>query len=97
MKNNDYIVNEVSLENVRNGYELLVIRLMKSLIPEYPEFDNCPVCIEDVYALSLSRMPATYFQNESLFSLDANPDESIEEIVRYALFQVMSQPKHKSV
>lgn len=95
MNNNNYIVNGVSLENVRNGYELIVIQLMKKLIPEFPDFDNCPVCIEDVYALSLSRIPATYFQNDSLISLDANPDENIEEIVRYALFQVMGQPKHK--
>jgi hypothetical protein len=95
MNNEDYIVNGVSLENVRNGYELLVIRLMKKLIQEFPEFDNCPICIEDVYALSLSRMPATYFHNDSAVALDANPDESIEEIVRYALFQVMGQPKHK--
>jgi len=95
MNNEDYIVNGVSLENVRNGYELLVIQLMKKLIPEFPDFDSCPICIEDVYALSLSRIPATYFNNDSLVSLDANPDENIEEIVRYALFQVMGQPKHK--
>ncbi|NQU65844.1 MAG: late competence development ComFB family protein [SAR324 cluster bacterium] len=95
MNNNDYVVHGVSLENVRNGYELIVIQLIKRLIPEYPKFDKCAICIEDVYALCLSRIPATYFHNESLVSLDANPDENIEEIVRYALFQVMSRPKHK--
>ncbi|MBT6501106.1 MAG: late competence development ComFB family protein [Deltaproteobacteria bacterium] len=95
MKNNNYLINGICLENVRNGYELVVIELMKKLIPEYSEFDNCPICIEDVYALSLSRIPATYFRKDSPLSLDANPDENVEEIVRYALFQVMNQPNHK--
>ncbi|MFH2133526.1 MAG: late competence development ComFB family protein [bacterium] len=95
MKDNDYVVNGVSLEGVRNGYEIVVIGLMKKLIPEYPEFDNCPRCIEDVYALSLSRIPSTYFRINSSFSLNDEPDETVEEIVRYALFQVINQPKHK--
>ena len=95
MKNNNYLINGICLENVRNGYELVVIELMKKLIPEYSEFDNCPICIEDVYALSLSRIPATYFRTDSPLSLEANPDENVEEIVRYALFQGMNQPNHK--
>lgn len=94
MDNNDYVINGISLENVRNGYELAVIAIMKKLIPEYPEFDNCPICTEDVYALSLSRIPSTYFRTDSDFAKEFQPDETVEEIVRYALFQVIGQPKH---
>lgn len=95
MNNIDYIINGVSLENVRNGYELIVIELMKKLIAETPKFDNCPICIEDVYALSLSRIPATYFRSLNPNSLETGMDENVEEIVRYAMFQVISKPKHK--
>ena len=94
MANDDYVINGVSLENVRNGYELAVINMMKKLFPEYPEFDQCPACTEDVYALSLSRIPSTYFRTDSEFAKNFEPDETVEEIVRYALFQVIGQPKH---
>lgn len=94
MEKSDYVINGISLENVRNGYELAVIETMKKIIPEYPEFDNCPICTEDVYALSLSRIPSTYFRRDSSFAKDFKPNETVEEIVRYALFQVIGQPKH---
>lgn len=94
MANSDYVINGISLESVRNGYELAVIKTIKKLIPEYPEFDNCPICTEDVYALSLSRIPSTYFRVDSDFARDFEPDDTVEEIVRYALFQVIGQPKH---
>jgi len=94
MENPEYVINGMSLEDVRNGYEVAVIRMMKKLIPEYPEFDNCPICTEDVYALSLSRIPSTYFRRDSPFAKKFQPDDIVEEIVRYALFQVIGQPKH---
>ena len=37
MKNNVYIINGTTLENVRNGYELVVIQLMKKLFVEFPD------------------------------------------------------------
>ncbi|MCP4756257.1 MAG: late competence development ComFB family protein [Proteobacteria bacterium] len=95
MENEKYVVNGTSLENIRNKYEIIVIEAMKEFIPEFPEFDNCPICIEDVYALSLSRIPSTYISNDNLILNDEKPDESIQEIVKYAIYHVMSQPKHK--
>ena len=95
MKIEDYTINGVSLENIRNRFEVIVIRLMKEFIPQFPEFDNCPVCIEDVYALSLSRIPSVYMKDESLvFEDDEMITENIKEIVKYAIYQVTSNPKH---
>lgn len=94
MEKSDYVINGISLEHVRNGYELAVIETMRRLIPDYPEFDNCPICTVDVYALSLSRIPSTYFRTDSDYAKAFKPDETVEEIVRYALYQVISQPKH---
>jgi len=94
MEEADYTVNQISLARVRNLYELVVIRMMQKLIPEFPEFDNCPICIEDVYALSLSRIPATYIRCDSVLDCKDTEEENIREIVRYAIFHVMSQPKH---
>ena len=96
MNEEEYILNGVSLYNIRNRFEVIVIRLMKQFIPHFPEFDNCPICIEDVYALALSRIPSVYMKNgKQAFADDKLINENIEEIVKYALFQVMSNPKHK--
>jgi hypothetical protein len=94
MKEDDYIVNNVSLANVRNLYERMVIDLMQKLIPEFPEFDNCRICIEDVYALSMSRIPATYVHTDSFERQSTDEDDSVREIVRYAIYHVIGQPKH---
>ena len=92
------MVNGISLEHIRNRFEVIVIDLMRKYIPQFSEFDNCTVCTEDVYALSLSRIPSVYMKNcEQVFEDDQLITENIEEIVKYAIFQVMSNPKHKKV
>jgi hypothetical protein len=96
VNNEDYIVNGVSLQAIRNRFEVIVIGLMKRYIPQYPDFHMCPTCIEDVYALSLSRIPSVYMKDSSLvFEDDKIINENVEEIVKYAIFQVTSNPKHK--
>ena len=96
MENEDYTINGISLENLRNRFEVIVIKLMKQFIPEFPKFDNCPVCIEDVYALALSRIPSVYTKDQNIvFEDDKMITENIEEIVKYAIYQVTSNPKHK--
>lgn len=95
MENDDYTINGTSLRDIRNRYEVIVIRLMKKNIHQFPDFDNCPVCLEDVYALALSRIPSIYVKDGSqVFDDDESMTENVEEIVKYAIFQVMSNPKH---
>jgi len=94
MKSEDYVIGDYSLERIRNRYEVMVINFIKKLTPEFPEFDSCQACLEDVYALSLSRIPCTYVINDSIKFKEDRTDENVEEIVRYAIFQVMSKPRH---
>lgn len=95
MSNKDYYINGFSLEKIRNIYEVKVIKTIKEELNHFPEFDQCRICIEDVYALSLSRMPSTYTQPGSVILKKEISDEDIREIVRYAIFQVIQQPKHR--
>lgn len=95
MNKESYQINGISLENIRNRFEVIVITLMKKFIPQFPEFDSCERCIEDVYALSLSRIPSVYMKDTSLvFEDDEMITENIEEIVKYAIYQVTTNPKH---
>ena len=92
-----YMINGISLKDIRNRFETIVIQLMKKHLPDFPEFDACPICTEDVYALALSRIPSIYTKDVSVpMKDDEMMEESVEEIVKYAIFQVTSNPKHKS-
>ena len=95
MKSEDYIIGDYSLEGIRNRYEVIVINFIKKLTPDFPEFASCQACLEDVYALALSRIPCTYVIKDNVtFEDDDTTNENVEEIVRYAIFQVMSKPRH---
>ena len=94
MNRDNYIINNHSLINVRNVYELKVIKYIKELAKNFPDFDECQCCIEDVYALSLSRIPPTYVRLGSVENREEMAEEDIKEIVSYAIYQVSSNPKH---
>ncbi len=94
MKKDDYIINGISLEGIRNSYETKVVEMMKSEIPTYQAFDGCRICIEDVYALVLSRIPSTYVVPGSIVFRKELTESDLKEVVRYAIFQVIQQPKH---
>jgi len=94
MTKEKYELNGLSLNGVRNIYEIPVIRALEKLIPSYPEFDGCSICVEDVYALVLSRLPATYAHLGSIVLNKEVNNEQIEDMVRFSLLQVIERPKH---
>ncbi len=95
VENDEYTINGISLRGIRNRFEVIVIKSMKKHISQFSDFDNCPICTEDVYALALSRIPSIYMKDGSqTFEDDELMTENVEEIVKYAIFQVMSKPKH---
>ena len=94
MKKKSYLINDYDLGEIRNIYEVSVIKQMKKILPDFENFDNCQLCIEDVYALSLSRIPAVYAQVGSIMLQKEMTDDDIADIVRYSVFQVTSRPRH---
>ena len=94
MQLEDYIINGFSLDDIRNIYEIRVINQMKLILPEFTEFDGCQNCLRDVYALALSRIPATYALGNVNLSGEELQEDEINGIVKYAIYQVMQHPKH---
>jgi len=94
LKTNRYLINGRSLERIRNICELMVIESIKKVMNEYPSFDQCSMCVEDVYALALSRIPATYAHLGSIILNKEVTDEDVESVVRFAITQVADHPKH---
>lgn len=94
MKKNDYEVFGVSLENVRNKNESKVIKYMNELIPQFPEFDYCAICIQDVYALSLNQLSPKYAQAGTIVLKKELKEEDYRDVVESALEQVVKNVKH---
>lgn len=94
MKKEKYMVLGVPLDHIRNSNEIRVAKAINEAIEEFPDFDKCSLCIEDVYALTLSRLPPCYVQPGSIVLHQTVESSEIEEMVRYAIRQVMEHPNH---
>lgn len=95
MKKEDYLINGHSLYEIRNYNEIEVVKILKEVLSEDPEFCGCSLCLEDVYALSLNMLPAKYIQPSSiLFPKDKLPAKEIEAVIKKALARVKENPSH---
>ena len=93
-KKDAYIINGVDLSEVRNRNEILVIAAMKEVIEPNSHVDGCSLCIEDLYALILSRIPACYAQKGSVILHPEISKAEILEIVQNAVTLITQNPKH---
>jgi hypothetical protein len=94
IKEADYDVFGVSLYKVRNRNELKVIEFMNQLIPEFPGFDYCAICIQDVYALSLNQLVPKYFQAGTIVLRRDLKDEDYRDVVEEAIEKVIKNKNH---
>lgn len=87
-------VANISLNGLRNRNEKRVMDIMNELLPKHPDFDQCRVCIEDVYALTMNNVQPEYSPEGSIiFRYKVSKDE-IKEQVLQALAKVMKNPNH---
>ncbi len=96
MKNKDYEIFGISLENIRNKNETKVIEIMNKLIPEFPEFDYCSICIQDVYALSLNLLSPKYTQAGTVVLKKELSHEDFRDVVESAIEKVAKHPNHST-
>ena len=94
MKREDYEVFGISVEKIRNKNETKVIKFMRELIPQFPEFDYCTICIQDVYALSLNQLAPKYIQEGTIVLRKELTDDDYRDIVENAIEQVTRNKNH---
>lgn len=94
MKKEDYEVFGISVENIRNRNEGKVIKFMRELIPQFPEFDYCSICIQDVYALALNQLSPRYIQSGTIVLRKELTDDDFRDIVENAIEQVLKNKNH---
>ena len=51
------------LSEIKNINEELVIELLNNILSDDKSICRCQLCIEDIYALSLNKLPALYVQS----------------------------------
>ncbi len=89
------------LLEIRNINEELVIEIMEIALKDDKSICRCQMCMEDIYALALNKLPALYVQNtfkENTFRgydltkvLDR---QKVETAVRNAANKVSKNPYH---
>lgn len=94
MKKEEYEVFGASMANIRNRNEKKVIQFMTELIPQFPEFDYCTICLQDVYALSLNQLMPRYTQAGTIILRKDLQDEDYRDVVEAAIETVTKNVNH---
>lgn len=94
MKNQNYDVFGISVDGIRNKNELRVIKAMRELIPQFPDFDYCSICIQDVYALSLNQLTPKYMQSGTIVLRKEFSEADFKDVVEGAIEKVLKQKNH---
>lgn len=67
---------------------------MKELIPQFPEFDYCTICLQDVYALSLNQLSPRYTQAGTIILKKDLSDSDYRDVVEGAIESVTKNVNH---
>ena len=94
MKAQIYDINGTSLLNIRNSYEVKVINAIRKLLAEYKKCDGCSICIQDIYALSLSGIKPKYVQDGTIILKKDDDQKIVEKVVKCAIEKVIANPNH---
>ena len=71
-----------------------MIKLFPEILPEYPGYSPEALDIEDIYALTLNKLPAHYVQEGSIVLHDPVDDTTIRDALREAIQSVRQRPNY---
>jgi hypothetical protein len=89
-----YSFENIPLYNIRNRNELRVIRHLRDILQEYPDYVPEALDIQDIYALTLNQLPAHYVQEGSIVLHEPVDDTTIRDCVREAIQSVRKHPNY---
>jgi len=89
-----YIINGLSLEDIRNRNEPRVVQVLREELPNARNFCGCRLCVEDAYASAMNHITPHYSQTGSIVLRRDPGDEEIRKQVVEALARVGAHPKH---
>lgn len=89
-----YTFRNLPLYKIRNRNELRVINLLEGILQEFPDYTPETLDIEDIYALTLNKLPAHYIQVGSIVLHDPVDDTTIRDALREAVRSVRQRPNY---
>lgn len=94
MKAEKYESFGVNLSNVRNAWETRLIKCMNEVLLDFPEFDYCAICIQDVYALAMNQLTPKYVQQGTVLLKKEYTDQDFRDVIEMAVEKVIRNPNH---
>ena len=88
-----YEVNGIDLGGIRNRNEPRVIKALRKVLRDMPNYTPNEKDLQDVYALTLNALPARYAQSGTIVLRDPVREEQIAAIVNAAVVRIMEHPK----
>ncbi len=98
MGNTDYLLMGYSLKGMFNENEPKVCKMMGKIInwKEYSEICTCGLCLEDIYAITLNKLPPQYRHSLSIkLQGQMVQDEDIEAAIIDAIEKTRKNPRHQ--
>ena len=89
-----YTTKDTALYKIRNRNELRVIRHLRDIIDEFPDYTPETLDIQDIYALTLNKLPAHYVQEGSIVLHEPVDDTTIRDRIREAIQAVRKHPNY---
>jgi hypothetical protein len=71
-----------------------VIKHLPDILEEYPDYEPDTLDIQDIYALTLNKLPACYGQEVSIVLHEPVDDTMIRDKTREAVQTVRQRPKY---
>lgn len=92
----DFEIDGHSVVDIVNFNEILVLQCLRELLRSDETLCRCSLCVEDVYALTLNRLPPRYVQvfNVYKYATD-NALSEVREQLRAAADKVKANPTHR--
>ena len=84
----------VDLSRIVNKNEKRVVLAMEKLLGEIEEWEPEALDIQDIYALSLNRLPPRYVQDGTIVFNEPVRREEVEEVVGKAIEIVKGSPNY---
>lgn len=94
MKTEKYESFGVNLSSVRNAWETKLIKILNEVLPDFPEFDYCTICIQDVYALAMNQLNPKYVQHGTVLLVKEYTNQDFRDVIEIAIEKVLKNPNH---
>lgn len=92
-RKNAYMLDDIDLSSIRNRNEQRVVKALRKLLADMPNFQPDKKDILDIYALALNALPARYAQSGTIVLRDPVREEQINSVVSNAIVRIMERPK----